>query len=77
MATANLGKTDAVLEMPRHSSQLGQRVFPGRGKGTNAVFSMKDVRSGDDGEIVRSDGTSAASGVISEISAASEHSTAV
>ena len=37
MSTANLGRTDAVLEMPRHSSQLGQRVFPGRGKGTNAV----------------------------------------
>ena len=46
-------------------------------EGTNAVFSMKDVRSGDDGEIGRSDGTSAASEVISEVSAASEHSAAV
>ena len=41
------------------------------------MFSMKDVRSGDDGEIGRSDGTSAASEVISEVSAASEHSAVV
>ena len=45
-------------------------------EGTNAVFSMKDVRSGDDGEIGRSDGTSAASEVISHVSAALEHSAA-
>ena len=53
------------------------KSVPWAREGTNAVFSMKDVRSGDDGEIGRSDGTSAASEVISEVSAASEHSAAV